>query len=627
MQSRRFSAVLAAAAVTLWAASASGQDFDAQTFTPATAPHGAFATEGSQVLEAWKPAAGALLNYSSRSIVVVEEDINDPDEVVETPVVDQQIAVHAQAALGLFGFLQLGVDIPFYFITEGDLPTAFNESALGDVRFRAQASLFHTGDDDGGFGAGLLLDFTVPTGAEEYFVGSPGVTFGPRLALDGHFGPLWIGGNFGALFREEARFGADGVIGNALVFGLAAEVEILRGMLLATGDIFGRTPAQDFGSTPNTPVEGLLGGKLITTSGVQVTMAAGSGMLAGLGAPEFRMLFGVGYAERDDDFDDDGVDNSADACPEEAEDADGYEDGDGCPELDNDGDAIADGDDECPLSPEDMDGFEDEDGCPDPDNDGDGVYDEDDQCREEAEDADGFEDDDGCPDPDNDGDEVLDATDQCPAEPEDMDGFEDDDGCPEPDNDADEIPDAEDACPNEPGMLEDRGCPPAEVKATRTDSQIEITSKVSFENKSDVLLEESFDVLNQVAFILKRAPEVTKVEVAGHTDTKGSTRSNQELSERRANAVRDYLVGRGIAAERLTAVGYGESQPLEKGSSAEANAKNRRVEFKIVEQGDPNATEAPADESGNTTQDATDDTPTADTPAGESTEAAPKETP
>jgi outer membrane protein OmpA-like peptidoglycan-associated protein len=100
----------------------------------------------------------------------------------------------------------------------------------------------------------------------------------------------------------------------------------------------------------------------------------------------------------DVDTDADGIMDKHDECPREAEDYDGYEDGDGCPDADNDGDGILDIDDDCPLQAEDMDGWEDEDGCPDPDNDGDGILDVDDRCANNAETFNNFEDDDGCPD-------------------------------------------------------------------------------------------------------------------------------------------------------------------------------------------------------------------------------------
>ncbi|MBD3237174.1 MAG: PorV/PorQ family protein [Candidatus Eisenbacteria bacterium] len=98
---------------------------------------------------------------------------------------------------------------------------------------------------------------------------------------------------------------------------------------------------------------------------------------------------------------------------------------------DADLDGIADGDDACPGAAEDFDGFEDSDGCPDVDNDGDGVYDVNDDCPNRAEDFDGYQDMDGCPDVDNDGDGVMDAQDKCPNAAETINGMDDDDGCPD----------------------------------------------------------------------------------------------------------------------------------------------------------------------------------------------------
>ncbi|HSQ43117.1 MAG TPA: thrombospondin type 3 repeat-containing protein [Fibrobacteraceae bacterium] len=195
------------------------------------------------------------------------------------------------------------------------------------------------------------------------------------------------------------------------------------------------------------------------------------------------------------DFDQDGIPNGQDHCPDSPEDRDGFLDEDGCSDPDNDQDRIPDTKDQCPNQAEDYDGFEDEDGCPDLDNDQDGVPDSTDACMSQPEDRDGFLDEDGCPDVDNDGDGVPDARDLCPdekgpegdgvtrpgckeqddhdgvpqdqdicpSEAEDLDGFEDWDGCPDPDNDHDGIPDESDLCPNKPeimdGIEDADGCP------------------------------------------------------------------------------------------------------------------------------------------------------------------------
>jgi parallel beta-helix repeat protein len=214
----------------------------------------------------------------------------------------------------------------------------------------------------------------------------------------------------------------------------------------------------------------------------------------------------------------------------------------------------------------------------DTDRDGDGIPDDVDQCPEVAEDIDGFEDIDGCPDYDNDNDGIYDAQDQCPNQPEDRDGFQDTDGCPDNDNDKDGIPDADDACPNNPetvnGYKDDDGCPdekPQEIKQTL------ILRGVNFKTASAELLEESYYVLEQVFNSLEAYPNV-RIEIGGHTDDQGSNDYNLALSYDRAKSVMEYLVMRGISADRIVARGYGEERPIAPNTDAEGRAKNRRVE-------------------------------------------------
>ncbi len=194
-----------------------------------------------------------------------------------------------------------------------------------------------------------------------------------------------------------------------------------------------------------------------------------------------------------------------------------------------------------------------------PDPDGDGMVTSADRCPLDAEDKDGFQDEDGCPDEDNDGDGISDAKDACRDSAEDRDGFQDDDGCPEPDNDGDGIPDGKDRCPDQPetvnGQDDDDGCPEKEVKAFIEQHRIAITEKVFFEFNKSRILPRSDPLLEQIADVLKRFPQITKVRVEGHTDDIGTDEVNQKLSEQRAKAVLDRLVKLGVAKERLEAKG------------------------------------------------------------------------
>ncbi len=208
-------------------------------------------------------------------------------------------------------------------------------------------------------------------------------------------------------------------------------------------------------------------------------------------------------------------------------------------------------------------------GCKAPapvDSDGDGVVDSKDKCpgtpAGRKVDADGCE-------LDSDGDGVVDSKDRCPATPA---GRKvDADGC-ELDSDGDGIVDALDACPTVFAKTAD-GCPPPVVAPKKM-----VLEGVNFDNDEAALSAESAAILDQAAATLKEWGDV-KVEVAGHTDSRSTDDYNMTLSQRRAESVRSYLIGKGVAAERLTARGYGESQPVAENETEDGRAKNRRVEL------------------------------------------------
>ena len=289
-----------------------------------------------------------------------------------------------------------------------------------------------------------------------------------------------------------------------------------------------------------------------------------------------------------DDTDKDGIPDPFDSCREDPEDFDGYQDEDGCPEdQDTDKDGILDSKDACPNQPEDFDGVDDEDGCPERthDQDGDGILDNVDRCPSQPEDRDGFEDLDGCPDLDNDQDGILDKVDVCPLKPEDRDLFEDEDGCPDPDNDQDNILDEDDQCPLEPedydNDQDEDGCPDLYKSIVVHKDRIELKQMIYFATNEDRILERSYPLLNEVARALLDNPKI-KVSIEGHTDNQGSDSYNQDLSERRAASVRQYLIVQGIEASRMTSQGFGESRPIDDNRTAEGRAANRRVEFLII---------------------------------------------
>jgi outer membrane protein OmpA-like peptidoglycan-associated protein len=265
--------------------------------------------------------------------------------------------------------------------------------------------------------------------------------------------------------------------------------------------------------------------------------------------------------------------------------------GERCRPMDSDNDGLSDIDDDCPNQPELINGFKDEDGCPEQDSDGDGVFDEIDKCLKKAEDFDDFEDEDGCPEQDNDQDGFADANDACPNDAEDYDADRDEDGCPEEtkDRDGDGIEDALDNCPRKPesknGYLDEDGCPDKAPTAIRiTSTQIEIKQKILFETGSNVILEESYFILEEVGQALRDYPKL-KINIEGHTDSIGSSTYNKKLSQKRAESVKDFLVEREeISSSRLSARGFGEGRPLSDNDSEEGREQNRRVEFNIIQQ-------------------------------------------
>jgi outer membrane protein OmpA-like peptidoglycan-associated protein len=324
-------------------------------------------------------------------------------------------------------------------------------------------------------------------------------------------------------------------------------------------------------ATALSPTEWLAGLRFMPDDRINIGLAMGRGLTAAAGSPALRAVVGISYTPKapelrpirtfqpprpDGDSDGDGIRDSADKCPTEPEDKDLYEDHDGCPDKDNDGDKIADADDKCPLDAEDFDGFEDTDGCPDKDNDNDGIPDAVDKCPNDPEDKDGFEDIDGCPDLDNDKDGIEDSKDKCPLEPETINGNKDDDGCP----------DAGDSA------------------IVLSPDRIEILDPITFDRGTRIVISKaSFNVLGQVAATMRAHPEIIRLRVTSHVHPSGNYDKDQELSDKRAQVVRDWLVQWGLPAKRVEARGFGGTKPLAPADQKGAAAINDRIELIILE--------------------------------------------
>lgn len=270
----------------------------------------------------------------------------------------------------------------------------------------------------------------------------------------------------------------------------------------------------------------------------------------------------VEIVKKPKDKDKDGIPDTEDECPDQAGPAVTH----GCPDKDADG--IADKNDQCPDQP----GTVANHGCPVVDTDKDGVNDKDDKCPTVP----GLPKYKGCPPPDTDGDGVNDEEDKCPA----LAGIAKYQGCPVPDTDGDGVNDEMDKCPAVAGLKERNGCPPEEIKQEIIEKVNYAARRIQFQSGKSILLPSSLKELDAVAVLLKEHTDLL-LDIEGHTSADGSAAFNQKLSEDRAAAVKKYLVLKGINENRLSAKGYGPSQPLVPGTSSAARAQNRRVEMKL----------------------------------------------
>ncbi len=231
----------------------------------------------------------------------------------------------------------------------------------------------------------------------------------------------------------------------------------------------------------------------------------------------------------------------------------------GCPDTDKDG--IIDIKDACP----DKNGPVEFNGCPD--TDGDGIIDKLDECPSVK----GLKEFNGCPDSDGDG--VEDRKDKC----KDVKGPAEGEGCP--DTDGDGVYDNKDVCKSVAGTVANKGCPEIKQEVIQ---RIALAAKgINFESGKDVIKAESFDDLDNLVKILNEYPEAN-VAIEGHTDNVGDPAKNLELSQKRADAVKAYLISKGISESRLTSTGFGDTKPIADNKTKAGKALNRRVDFRLT---------------------------------------------
>ncbi|WP_324291454.1 OmpA family protein [Corallococcus sp. bb12-1] len=550
------------------------QAIDVQQYKPGPGAYDVLGLNSARVAPHKTWNVGASLNYAHQPL-----NFYDPrEDAFVYHIVERQLSLDLMGAVSLFDRLEIGVVLPV--TTTGSEPAgAVSESfangvgktGLGDLRVVPKLALLSRGS----LNLAVLAPFTLPTAGGSNFLGSDGLTFQPRIAGEWATSYLRLLANVGVNLRQTEQL-RNLRVGNEFAFGVGAEVPVTQA-LSAQATLAGAVGLKD-SNEEEVPLEVLGAVKYRFANGFAAHVGAGPGLTRGYGTPAFRILAGLTFTP--------GGPKPTPTCALGPEDFDGFQDDDGCLDPDDDHDGIPDVNDVCPMDPETVNGYRDDDGCPD-------SLPEVKAPEDAATPA-------NAPPPalslppapvDTDGDGIPDTEDRCPTAPEDVDGFEDEDGCPDPDNDRDGIPDAKDQCPLEAevinGVKDDDGCPDkGESKVRLEGSRIVILDKVYFATGKDVILPKSFPLLQQVVSILRTHPELERVRVEGHTDSQGDDAKNLDLSQRRANNVRDWLMKGGISGMRLEAVGFGESKPVDTNDTPLGRENNRRVEFNIVKTAD-----------------------------------------
>lgn len=449
-----------------------------------------------------------------------------------SPIVEHLFAAQLGVSFSLFERIVLFVGLPLHLVMDGvqvDGQPRADGASLGDLGFGVRGRLF--GEADDAFALALQVSGTAPTAQaarfQSRFAGEGDWTIHPEVLFEIRIAELVrITGNLGALVRREQDFGRLRV-GHEFTWGGAVSVAVVPDTLELTVESWGASALDSrFGDAQVSPIELVGGVRVLPIEGMSLGAAAGTGVARGYGAGDFRAIFTLGYA-----------------TPGER------------PVADRDGDGLNDDVDECPDDPEDADAWQDDDGCPDPDNDTDGILDASDACPNEPEDRDGLGDEDGCPEDDLDGDGARDVEDRCPTVP----GMAtaprpECTGCP--------------ACDEEP--------PPPEPEPAYEPEPAPPDARVYFDIGRHHLRPSERPALDALLERLRAGGSAT---IEGHADFRGSEPDNVALSARRAREVVLWLVYRGIDRRQLTAFGCGEAYPAEENRTRAGRRANRRVEI------------------------------------------------
>ncbi len=354
---------------------------NANRFRPAPGPGNYLQTDGAQLSGHLSGSAGLMFDFAKEPLSLFAVQCTGPGstncgaQAVSNELVSSMATFHLYGALVLAERFQIGLVLPLVLVN-GDGFSGVDSSlpmpapvdidgsgtfGLGDLEVSFKARFF--GDGLEGLFLGSRVFVTAPLGdvtAEGRFIGEDSVTVGGHLIAQWLFRGIHLAGNVGALWRSETLLLSTSQ--GAGLYYRAAAGYAFKFPLMAFVEIDGET---GFDRAVNeNPLEGRVAVRY-RHSDFEFTAGAGGGFIGGIGVPSYRIFAGFGWVPDRGDKDHDGIPDRDDLCRDSAEDKDGFEDADGCPEVDNDHDGFFDRADECPNEAEDVDGILDDDGCPD----------------------------------------------------------------------------------------------------------------------------------------------------------------------------------------------------------------------------------------------------------------------
>jgi len=575
------------------------------------------------LLHQWDWFAGGVLEYANAPLVRYQETSSG---VFRTVILDNLVTLNVSAGVSFHERFRLDVAFPVYFASF-DSQGEYQGFDFGDIRLTGMVPILMPNDDDEGFGLGVVGRFDIPSGAKRDFLGNRTVSGGLDVALTyAHRGGFTLSASGGLQFYPKINldnlFGSDTFRG-----GIGVGYKVHKTTSLNLESVVEAALKKNEEPRTSSPVEMLLTLRHRRSGGGHLLAGGSIGLTEGAGAARFRLFLGGGFGKIKDppikDMDLDGILDAVDACPTEPETVNGYKDEDGCPDQLGSLDirvlyqgkpvpgaeitlSKAESDDVERMLSELTPRHKDElmpgleffgratlGGCLMGNGqtvikEGENKLDIPLQATRGAKVVYELVDPKGNP--------VKDAVATWKTTTE---------GCVEPTGYV-IGPTGRSEHPigagthavfiDAPGFRihrEDVTVAAGDVYVIRTTmkptkvaverKEIKILESVFFETASDVILSQSFDLLNEVADTII-GNNVGKVQVEGHTDDRGNDAYNMDLSQRRADSVRRYLIGRGVPADQLVAVGFGETQPIAPNTTTAGRAQNRRVVFRLLDQ-------------------------------------------